>query len=185
MLKKLLVLYSCFCITSSLLAANNLYCAQTSQYIRIGMSPPDVLQICGEPQNIQKTKKPLLRQEPISQWIFNVANNSSGSQPYMFNSGQFTRMTLTVKNNRITKIIIAGETVQSAALCGTTIAVGDSPAGAQYNCGDPSLINNTYENINTGQTVPIEVWSYKSGNYGQAAFQLTFVDNVLTEIRPQ
>lgn len=178
---------------ASIASADPFYCPQNSQYINIGMSQSDVIQACGEPQNVKKSKKSAVKKVPVSQLTFNVSTQSIGltagtrtpgiqSGAFYANSGPLSTLVVTVSEDKITNISLNGASTQSASICGGSFAVGDPGSNAIASCGDPTAVNNTYKNVNTDKIDEVETWSYSPGNY-QPSFQLTFVDGALSAIQ--
>lgn len=156
------------------------------------MTGDQVVQACGQPQKVDKSKQKATTKVPITLMTFNVATSTTslGSGVYqrglqssqvVLNTGPLTPVTVTSKDNKIVGISMSGQSVQSLSICGYAFAVGDSPDSAVSSCGQPNSVNNTYQLVDTDQTQLIETWSYQPGNY-QRPFQLIFTDGVLSQI---
>ena len=172
--------------------ADAFYCTQNNQYISQGMSTAAVKQACGTPANIQQTEQQVKRKVPVMQLTFSVATSTSGqlqgtvtpglySSNLQINNGPLTTITVDSTNNQITSININGTSANSVSMCGSSFGLGDPPSAAISSCGSPVAQNNTYKNVNTGQTEPVEIWSYKPTT-AQQPFNLVFVNGALAQV---
>lgn len=177
-----------FCIVSlaplSTFAADSIYCPQNHGYIKLGMTPDQVISACGQPLSQQDSNRPVLQKVPVQQLVY---NNQGGSTAFygVWNITTGTggsRLEVDIVDNKIKGIRLNGSDNNAFSICkGANIQVGD-PVGLVYNaCGSPSIVNNTYINelVRTAQK-PV-VWIYQPGQF-QPPFALTFVNGKLQSI---
>lgn len=163
--------------------ADSLYfCAQNSQYIKVGMTTAQVKQSCGDPKSIQKGNKPVYTRVPVVQWVYHLGSMTTRDQGgYSFQRGTSTPLIVSIKEGKISAINFSGQSTESATLCkNKNFVVGDLASSIRSYCGKPDLINKTFEKVPTGATSEVEFWVYQPAY--QKPIRLVFADGLLQAI---
>lgn len=173
-----------FLLPYSLWADDAFFCPQNHGYIKIGMSPQEVMAACGQPVAKEESNKPVLQKIPVTQLMFNNKGTDSafyGVWNIPTGSGG-TSLQVDIVDKKVKSVKVNNQDSNAFSICqGTSIQVGD-PVGKVYNnCGSPTLVNSTFIN----QVVPTakkpEVWIYELSPY-QPPVSLTFVNGKLQSI---
>lgn len=165
-------------------ATQSVYCPQNHGYIKLGMTPAEVLTNCGQPSVKQQSNRPVMQQVNVEQLIY----NSQGAQRAFYNVWSIpvgnevgVQLEVDVTNNKVSAVRMNGSNSNAFTICGGTgIQIGD-PVSKVYNaCGNPSLVNNTYIYQPIASTQKPEIWTYQS-QFGPS-LSLTFVNGTLQSI---
>jgi hypothetical protein len=179
------------------------YCPQNHGYIRLGMTPDQVIAACGQPISQQDSSQPLSQKIPVQQLIYNNAGAStaysgvwqvpgtkpagSGSAYYNVwsipSAGSGAQLEVNIVNQRVRSIKLNGSNSNAVSICnGANIQAGDPVQKVYYACGNPSLTNSTY----IEETVPTkekpQIWLFQPGQY-QSSVTMTFVNGKLYSIQ--
>ncbi|MDP1601906.1 MAG: DUF2845 domain-containing protein [Legionella sp.] len=174
------------------------YCPQRSGYINVGMTQSQVINACGQPLSKQQTNQPITQPVPVKQLIYNrqgdnkafygvwalpIGTSNTGMlQPFGGNSGGGAQLQVNIINNKISSILLNGNTTNAFSICGgSNIEIGDPMTSVYGACGTPSLVNSTFINQIVPSATRPEIWVYQPGQY-QSPVSLTFVDGKLQSI---
>lgn len=173
------------CLSFKLFAVHTFYCPQNHRYINVGMTPDEVLAACGNPIARHILDTPILQKVPVLQLIY----NNAGSQAAFYgvwsiqtgvNGG--AQLQVDVVNNKVRNVTINGSSTNAFSICGGSIVqVGDPVSKVYSQCGNPSLVNNTYINQPIESNRKPEKWIYQVDQF-QPAYSLTFVNGKLQSI---
>ncbi len=116
-------------LPASLFAAQqSLYCAsQNPGTVEIGNSIEQVINTCGTPTS-QSTKEIYpVKEQPVTQWIYNHIPNSAWTQGALINEPNALIVNFD-QNNKITKIVVNGTSVEQTNTCNIQLSlhVGDT-----------------------------------------------------------
>lgn len=178
-------------------AAQSIYCPQRSGYINVGMTQDQVIAACGQPLSKQQSNTPVMQRIPVQQLLYNnqgapkafygvwaipVGNSNRGLlQPFGSNTGG-AQLQVDIVDNKVSAVKINGSDTNAFSICDDeNIEIGDPASKVLANCGDPSLVNNTFINQPIASTEKPEVWIYQPGQY-QSPVSLTFVNGKLQSI---
>ncbi len=174
-----------FILSSTLFADQAVYCPQNHAYIKIGMTPEQVIAACGQPLSRHPSNRPVTLQVQVQQLIY----NSQGAQRAFYGVWSLpvgnevgAQLEVDVVNNKVSAIRINGSSSNAFSICGGTGIQAGDPVSKVYNaCGNPSLVNNTvtYQAIPSNQKP--ELWLYQPTQYGPP-MNLTFVNGTLQSI---
>lgn len=160
------------------------YCPQNHGYIKLGMTPDQVIAACGQPVSQQESNQPLLKKIPVQQLIYNNLGTSTafyGVWNVPTGSGG-AQLQIDIVNQKVRSIKINGSNDNAVSICqGTNIQAGDPIQKVYYACGSPSIVNNSYINEVVQTTEKPKIWIYQPGEY-QPSVTLTFVDGRLQSI---
>lgn len=165
-------------------AADSFYCAQTSQYIKVGMSIGDVANACGKPVSEKKQQVAKTKRIPISQWFYRLGTSTGGRGNQTFNTGGAGTGTLivTFQDNKVTGIKFDDVSAPTSSMCNEgSIKQGDSKSDVSFACGEPNYTNDTYRVQPINEPVDLVIWTIKSSQYADPT-QLTFRNGVLESI---
>jgi hypothetical protein len=182
-LSYLLVILAMFFYSNGF-AADNFYCAETSQYIKLGMSLSDVQSACGKPISEKKRKVAATKKIPISQWFYRLGTSTGGRGNETFNTGGSGTGTLivTFEDGKVSGIKFDDISAPTSSMCDEgSIKQGDSKSAVSFACGEPNYTNDTYRVQPINQPVEVVIWTIKSSQYA-APTQLTFRNGVLESI---
>ena len=193
-----------FILSFSLFAdTDSYYCPQNHGYIRLGMTPDQVIAACGQPVSQQDSNKPLSQKVPVQQLIYNNAGAGTafagvwqvpGQQPAGSGSayynvwnipaaGSGARLEVNIVNQEVRSIKLNGSDSNAVSICnGASIQEGDSVQKVYSSCGSPSLVNNTYINVSVPTSEKPKLWLYQPGQY-QPSVTMTFVNGKLYSIQ--
>lgn len=176
------------------------YCAQHSGYINIGMTVDQVIAACGKPLSQQESDKPVMQKIPVQQVFFTGQSSSTafygvwaipgGSSNYGMlepfgtsNGGNGVRLQVDISNNKIKAAKIDGSEVNAFSICGgINISVGDPANKVFNNCGNPSIVNNTFTQVPVQSKEKPQIWVYQASQY-QPAVSLTILGGKLISIQ--
>ena len=178
----------------------SVYCPQKAGYINVGMTQDQVIAACGTPISRQDSDKPAMQKVPVQQIYYNTEGqatafygvwaipggygNYGSFQPFQANNGGGgVQLEVDISNGVVKAAKLNGADTNAFSVCNnTSITVGD-PVGKVYNaCGNPSLMNNTFINVQIKTNHKPQVWIYQMGQY-QSPMTLTFVDGILFSIQ--
>lgn len=196
-MKRLALLFGLITLSAKALALESFYCPQNTGYITVGMTTDQVLAACGQPLSKQQSNAPAVQRVQVQQLLYNnqgapkafygvwaipVGNSNRGLlQPFGSNTGG-AQLQVDIINNKVGAVKINGSDTNAFSICNdVNIETGDPASKVLANCGDPSLVNNTYINQPVATTQKPEVWIYQPGQY-QPPISLTFVNGKLQSI---
>ncbi len=168
----------------SLFADDSFYCPQNHQYINVGMTPDEVIAACGQPISQQDSNKPVMRQIPVQQFIYNHKGTNTafyGVWNIPTGSGG-AQLEIDIVDQKVRSIKLNGSGSNAVSICGgNSIQAGDPVQKVYYSCGTPALVNNSFINeIVPGAEKP-KVWIYQPGPY-EPTLTLTFINGRLQSI---
>lgn len=158
-------------------SAATFFCPNTFKYINTGQNVMDILSACGEPTAKEEKNEPIQVEKPVQQMYYQLAAGVTGDSKL--------DLVVTVENDRVKSMTIAGQPVNSTTMCSTTgypLKVGVSVAEVSTACGNPVAINETTVMEPVGKSAKVEVWSYDFGQY-KPKIRLKFVNGILQEIQ--
>lgn len=165
-------------------AANNFYCAASSQYINVGMTLAAVESACGSPISQKKSKVAATKKIPISQWFYRLGTSTGGRGNETFTTGGSNTglLIITFEQKKVTSIKFDNISAPTSSICNEgDIKQGDSPSDVSFACGDPNYTNDTYRVQPINRPVEVITWTIKSSEYAPPT-ELTFRDGVLESI---
>jgi hypothetical protein len=163
------------------------YCPQKHGYVRIGMTESEVLNACGQPSSIEKSKQAAVEQVPVTQLIYTTLNPNPVYEGYklvyrMWSlpiGSQGSSLEVDIIDQKITAIRFNGESTNASSVCDNrSFAVGDLADTVFTACGNPSHVNQTFVNRRIQSKSKPVTWVYSSDPY-QPTFRLIFLDGRL------
>ena len=168
----------------SLFADDAYYCPENHQFIRLGMSPDQVIAVCGQPITQQDSQQPLTQKIPMTQLYFDSHGTKTafyGVWNLRMGSGG-AQLEIDIIDQKVKGIKINGTDNNAASICDGISIQENDPISKVYNaCGSPSLVNNTFIEVVVPTAQKPKIWLYKPGPY-QPSVSLTFVDGRLQSI---
>jgi hypothetical protein len=168
----------------TVMASQSVYCPQNHGYIRLGMTPDQVIAACGQPSSQQDSNQPVYQQIPVQQLVYNNQGTSSAFYG-VWNLPTGTggaQLQVDVMNNKVQAIKLNGSDNNAFSICGgASIQVGDPVSKVYGACGSPSITNNTFTKIAVPTQQKPVIWIYQPGQY-QPSISLTFVNGKLQSI---
>lgn len=170
-----------------------LYCPTHSAYIKTGMTQDEVVAACGKPTNTDNANVPVMQRVPMTQLTYqsiSTVNTVQGhvdlynmwSLPVAGNSTIPGGIEFDVINDRISAIRVNGGDTNVQSLCGGVyIQVGQPVSVAYQNCGNPTMVNQTFVTQQVPSNDDPVVWVYQFDKY-QAPISLTFIKGKLQSI---
>lgn len=172
-------------ISLSAFATDSMYCPQNHAFINLGMTADQVLAACGQPLARVQSNTPFMQKVPVLQLMYNNQGSQSAfygvwSLPVGVNSG--AQLQVDIIDNKVSSVSINGNGTNAFSICnGAMIQVGDSVNKVYSNCGNPSLVNNTFINQPIQSNQKPEIWTFQTDQF-QTPFRLTFVNGKLQSI---
>lgn len=166
------------------LAADQLYCPKSSQYIKLGMSTSAVQSACGTPVSQKKKKSLATKKVKVTQWFFRLGLMEGGRGNDTFTTGGNNTGTLVVtfEDNKVKGTSFNGTAAPSSSLCSDgSIQTGATPSQVSSSCGQPTYTNETYRLAQVRKVVESEIWVIKPSTYADDV-TLTFENGVLKSI---
>lgn len=188
--KSIVALSLFFIVTSGFAEQKPFYCPQKHGYIRIGMSESEVLAACGQPSSQEKSKQAAVEQVPVMQLIYTTLNPDPVYRGYKYVYSMWSlpvgssgsSLEVDVVNKKITAIRFNGENTNASSVCSNrSFSVGDPADKVFTACGNPSLVNRTFQNQKIKSKNKPVTWIYSSDPY-QPTFRLIFLDGTLRAI---
>ena len=168
----------------SLFGDQSIYCPQNHGYIKVGMTPDQVIAACGQPLSQNESDDPVYQKIPVQQLIYNNEGTSTafyGVWNIPVGSGG-AQLEVNIVNQKVKDIKFNGSDSNGFSICeGASIQVGDPVAKVYGSCGSPSVVNETYINQMVPTTQKPLIWIYQPGQ-NQPALTLTFMNGNLQSI---
>jgi Protein of unknown function (DUF2845) len=174
-----------FALSFNLFAdTQSIYCPQNHAYIKVGMTPDQVIAACGQPITQQDSNQPAVQRIPVLQLIYN--NKGASTAFYGVWNMQLgfdgSRLEIDIVNKKVKSIRLNSSNSNAVSICGgNNIQAGDPIEKVYYSCGSPSITNTTYINELIPTSQKPQLWIYQPGEY-QPSVSLTFVNGRLQSI---
>jgi hypothetical protein len=161
------------------------YCPANHRYITLGMSITEVVMACGEPTHKETDHQPYARKIPVLQLTYKAQGSSKAFYGvWTIPVGVYVGATLHVDivDNKVYSVRVDGGDNKAFSICGgVPLVIGDPVSKVYANCGNPSVINDTYITKQDGPATYPEIWTY-AVQY-QPSLRLTFVRGKLEFIQ--
>lgn len=179
----------------SALGDTYLYCSENHGYVKLGMTESEVIAACGQPIKKTEAGNQVVQKVPVTQLIYTTPNLDTFApsddwagvsniyKQWSLPSGTHqVRLEINIMNNKISSILINGETTNAQSICeGGSFEIGDNESAVYQACGSPSIVNNTYVNRPVPSNEKPEVWVYQNDQY-QQPISLTIINGKLQSI---
>lgn len=170
-----------------------LYCPAHQGYIKTGMTQDEVVAACGKPVSTDSANVPVMQRVPMTQLTYQSVNTVNTVQGHvdLYNlwslpvAGKSTipgTIAFDVINDHISAIHVNGSDTNVQSLCGGVyVQIGQPVSVAYQNCGNPTMVNQTFVTQQVPSNDDPVVWVYQFDKY-QAPLSLTFIKGKLQSI---
>jgi len=172
----------CSLLTQSAYA---LMCTKTYAQVQTGMTVAQVQAACGKPKSVQKKRRQLFETQTIQYWSYSSNEPDKRTATAMRDLGyvsepkQSKQFTID-QNGKVSSISVGGGVLDSTAVCGGLIRVGDPGNVVASYCGQPDARTRGTKRVPRG-SVESEVWTYQFDQF-RPPVVLTFEKGVLVNI---
>lgn len=175
MISKLILVLMGVLLSEKAFSYNSYTCDKTFRIVQVGDSMDTVRVACGEPTTSKNIEKPVTTSVTTAQWIYTL-----GLIQYKGIVLNLSSLAISFRDQKVIAIARSGAIVTNGycAINGR-VNLGDTMTQVLTTCGQPNLVNNLQEAINS--TKSITEWIYDNGPY-KPQILFDFEAGKLTEI---